>query len=101
MVGQYHQLNEYESEQTPGSGEGQGSLVCCSPWGHKECDIRNLKKILLYISYVSERSKDDKAFNSAPSVKNYFNNIYADDTTLMAESEEELKKPLDESEKGE
>ena len=23
-------------EQTPGDGEGQGSLVCCSPWGHKE-----------------------------------------------------------------
>ena len=29
-------LNEHESEQTPGDSEGQGSLVCCSPWGHKE-----------------------------------------------------------------
>ena len=26
------------SEQTQGDGEGQGSLVCCSPWGHKESD---------------------------------------------------------------
>ena len=26
------------SEQAPGDGEGQGSLVCCSPWGHKEPD---------------------------------------------------------------
>ena len=25
-----------EFEQTLGDGEGQGSLVCCSPWGHKE-----------------------------------------------------------------
>ena len=28
----------YEFEQTPGDGEGQGSLVCCRPWGHKESD---------------------------------------------------------------
>ena len=28
-----------EFEQTPGVGDGQGSLVCCSPWGHKESDM--------------------------------------------------------------
>ena len=38
MVGWHHQLNGYEFEQAPGDGEGQGSLVCCSPWGHKESD---------------------------------------------------------------
>ena len=38
MVGWHHQLNGYESEQTPGDGEGQGSLACCSPWGCKEKD---------------------------------------------------------------
>ena len=32
----HHQLNAHEFEQAPGDGEGQGSLVCCSPWGHKE-----------------------------------------------------------------
>ena len=32
----HHQLNGHEFEQTPGDGEGQGSLVCCSPCGHKE-----------------------------------------------------------------
>ena len=26
-------------EQTPGDGEGQGSLVCCSSWGRKESDM--------------------------------------------------------------
>ena len=34
----HHQLNRHEFEQTPGDSEGQGSLVCCSPWGHKESD---------------------------------------------------------------
>ena len=39
MVGWHHQLIGHESEQAPGDGEGQGSLVCCSPWGHKELDM--------------------------------------------------------------
>ena len=38
MVGWHHQLKGHEFEQAPGDGEGQGSLVCCSPWGHKELD---------------------------------------------------------------
>jgi len=33
-----HRLNGHEFEQTLGDGEGQGSLVCCSPWGSKESD---------------------------------------------------------------
>jgi len=36
MVGWHHPLNGQEFEQTPGDGEGQGSLVCFSPRGHKE-----------------------------------------------------------------
>ena len=32
MVGWHHQPSGHEFEQTPGDGEGQGSLVCCSPW---------------------------------------------------------------------
>ena len=35
----HHQLNGHEFEQAPGDGEGQGSLACCSLWGHKELDI--------------------------------------------------------------
>ena len=31
-------LNGHEFEQTPGDGEGQESLECCSPWGCKESD---------------------------------------------------------------
>ena len=32
MVRWHHQLNRHEFEQILGDGEGQGSLVCCSPW---------------------------------------------------------------------
>ena len=39
MVGWHHRLNGHESEQAPGDGEGQGSLVCCNPWRHKELDM--------------------------------------------------------------
>ena len=39
MFGWHHQLNGHESEQIPGNGEGQGSLVCCNPWGCKELDM--------------------------------------------------------------
>ena len=38
MVGWHHQLNGCEFEQTLGDGGGQGSLACCSLWGHKESD---------------------------------------------------------------
>ena len=38
MVGCYHRLNEHEFKQAPGVGDGQGSLVCCGPWGCKEWD---------------------------------------------------------------
>ena len=36
MVGWHHRLNGHEFEQAPGVGDGQGSLVCCSPWGREE-----------------------------------------------------------------
>ena len=38
MVGWHHWLDGRELEQTPGVGDGQGGLACCSPWGHKESD---------------------------------------------------------------
>ena len=38
VVGWHHRLDGHEFEQAQGDGEGQGSLVCCSPCGHKELD---------------------------------------------------------------
>ena len=42
MVGWHHQLNGHEFEEIPGDREGQGNLVCCSKWGHKESDTEPL-----------------------------------------------------------
>ena len=39
MVGWHHRLDGHESEQTPGIGDGRGSLACCSPCGHKESNM--------------------------------------------------------------
>ena len=39
MVGWHHQINGHEFEQTPEDSEGQKSLACCSPRGHKESDM--------------------------------------------------------------
>ena len=39
MVGWHHWFNGHEFEQTQGDGEGQGSLACYSPWGHKKSDM--------------------------------------------------------------
>ena len=39
MVEWHHLLDGHESEQAPGVGVGQRSLVCCSPWGHKESNM--------------------------------------------------------------
>ena len=38
MAGGHHRRDGHECEQAPGVGDGQGGLVCCSPWGHKESD---------------------------------------------------------------
>ena len=38
VAGQHHRCNEQELGQTPGDGEGQGGLLCCSTWGRKESD---------------------------------------------------------------
>ena len=53
MVGWHHRLNGHEFEQTLGGGEGQGSLTCCSPWGHTESD-------------TTERLNNDNIWELAP-----------------------------------
>ena len=42
MAGWHHQLDGHKFEQAPGVGDGQGSLVFCSPWGCKESDTTEL-----------------------------------------------------------
>ena len=53
--------NGHELEQTPDDSEGQGSLVCCSPWGHKESDttkqLNNNKIIFLDSASLTDYSR--------------------------------------------
>ena len=42
VVGWHHQHDGHDSEQAPGVGDGQGSLVCC-PWGHKQFGCSGMK----------------------------------------------------------
>ena len=39
MVGQHHGFHRHELGQALRDSDGQGSLACCSPWGHKESDM--------------------------------------------------------------
>ena len=39
LVGLHHQLDLHVIEEVPGVCDGQGVLVCCNPWGHKELDM--------------------------------------------------------------
>ena len=51
MVGWHHRLNGHEFEQVLGNGEGQGSLACCSLWGHKKSDTENWTTTMLLLSF--------------------------------------------------
>ena len=49
MIGWHHWLNGHEFEQTLGDSEGQGSLACSSPWGHKELDTpERMNKVYMW-----------------------------------------------------
>ena len=45
LVGWHHRLNRHEFEQALGVGDAQGSLLCCSPWGHKESHMTELTEL--------------------------------------------------------
>ena len=59
IVEWHHQLNGHEFQQALEIGDGQGSLACCSPWGHKESDMtqwpnnnkKSLKPIMFLYNY--------------------------------------------------
>ena len=64
MVGWHHWLNGHGFEWTPGVGDGQGGLVCCSPWGCKESEtteqlnwtevnVHYFKKVLFLLIFFS------------------------------------------------
>ena len=54
MDGWHHQLDRHDFEQTPGDGEGQGSLVCYSPWDCKESDTTEQLNNIMQHDMVTE-----------------------------------------------
>ena len=72
MVGWHHQLNGREFQQAAGGSEGQGSQVCCRPWGHKGLDKtqplhnnNNKSKVMITIIcfqfHVPDKKKEEKS----------------------------------------
>ena len=78
MAGWHHWLNGHEFEQTPGDGERQGRLACCSPWGRKRLDMteqlnsnnNNNKTCIQWVrhsySYVTQSSIKAHHFKGSP-----------------------------------
>ena len=78
IVGGHHQLDGYEFEQAPGVCDGQGSLACCNPWGHKQSDMTEqlnwTENLLLYLGlwidlwsindYITSRTGDMQKISS-------------------------------------
>ena len=52
MVGWHHPLDGHEFEQASGVGEGQGILVCYSPWDRKELDTTERLNWMKPISFT-------------------------------------------------
>ena len=52
MVGWHHQPDGHEFEQAPGVGDGQGSLACCSPRGHKELDTTERQQHCVSVEFM-------------------------------------------------
>ena len=64
----YHCFNGHEFEQTPGDCEGQGSLVCCSPWGCKsQTQLSNWTTILIY--HLQPPQANKASYKDLPELK--------------------------------
>ena len=68
MVGWHQQHNGHKFEQAPEDDEGQGSLACCSPWGHKELDMNERLNNNKYTFKVQMKKK--KNFKNSIKKKN-------------------------------
>ena len=69
MVGWHHRLNGHELEQSPGAGDGQGSLAWCSPWGRKESDMTERlnwsDELLTFVTQAVSLSSNNEEWKEA------------------------------------
>ena len=57
IAGRHHWCNGHELGQTPGDGEGQGGLVCCSSWDHKETQLGDWTTRTVQLQRLSPRPR--------------------------------------------
>ena len=85
MVGWHHRLKGHEFEQAPGDGEGQGSPVCCSPWGRRvgynwaiklNCCQWSLEQVHNTQNVEIIQISINKWMNSGESISIQYSNIY-------------------------
>ena len=72
MVGWHHWLGEHEFEQALGVGDGQGTLACCSLWGHKELDMTDQLNWTESIYFIGIKYIYILIQSSSPSVSRTF-----------------------------
>ena len=79
MLWWHHRLNEHEFEQTPCDSEGQGRLVCCSPWGYKESDTMWRPKNKIYIIFPFQLNGNFRinAHTSTIQITNNYSRIHS------------------------
>ena len=100
IAGWHHRLSGHESEQTLGDGEGQGSLVCCSPWGRKEVNMTeqlNNKHCIKNITIIKGASTGRKRHSKTNILKKL---VIATTTTKSLQSCPTLCDPIDGSPPG-
>ena len=81
MFGWHHRLDGHEFEQAPGVGDGQGSLECCSPWGHKELDMTeklNWTELMFIIEEVGNLNRIKFIF-----FYNFYSSFFWNDMFLL------------------
>ena len=76
MAGQHYLLNGHEFEQALGVGEGQGSLMCCSPWDCKESDVTEQLNNQKYFSFKKRNQFDPQPFK-------YVYETYLSDSVIL------------------
>ena len=66
MVGWHHQLNGHEFEQTLRDSEGQGSLVCCNPWGSQTAghDLATEQQVVICKALDCAQQQSKALYNS-------------------------------------
>ena len=83
MVGWHHRLNGHEFEQTQGDGGGWGSLVCYSPWGHKESGMTAQLNNDINKNRLSNRKRNSKCKCARPTLANVLSKIPAVHLTAL------------------